>query len=299
METMIDEECIIDSDDEGALSARGVEYCCNYEPRDLNSKISHDLVNNRCYYSGGIFCDYFFHIANCHPLLGICCSHPAHPYGKPERFSVLLIISALTLFASAAVTTGMLHSGEPALTTAAPLNPAVITAAPTDPANESVEFFTNKGFWVLLFAVTLPVMILQVVLEKLAVLDMYFEGYLSMQYVGPMLGGCCRCIVSVVRCMKSCCFCCSLIIVIVTLLVTLAFVALTNTDEAGNEKIPLIEAIFLPLLPFAMSRLQSWLLWLPLDLLMPCCGFVHKWFTEGNRSAVREPYWNGDVGGYE
>jgi len=52
------------------------------------------------YWSGSFWKDYVFFVANWHPLFGILCSHPLHPWSKPDRFGSLLISSSLTLLPS-------------------------------------------------------------------------------------------------------------------------------------------------------------------------------------------------------
>lgn len=52
------------------------------------------------YWSGHFWKDYFFFVANWHPLFGILCSHPLHPWSKLDRLGSLLVACALTLLPS-------------------------------------------------------------------------------------------------------------------------------------------------------------------------------------------------------
>mmetsp|Transcript_20640 Transcript_20640/g.27850 ORF Transcript_20640/g.27850 Transcript_20640/m.27850 type:complete len:381 (-) Transcript_20640:363-1505(-) len=96
-----------------------------------------------CYVSGSPWKDYFFHVANAHPLLGIGLSHPAHPYSKVERACVLLVTLALTIVPSAVL-----------------------------------EFYLpfDLNFFAILCCVTIPVMIVQTFLEKITTYDVWVKG---------------------------------------------------------------------------------------------------------------------------
>jgi len=58
-----------------------------------------DLAN--CYYWTGSFMqDYFFFVANWHPVIGILLCHPDHPWTKRERLQMTVISLAITLIPS-------------------------------------------------------------------------------------------------------------------------------------------------------------------------------------------------------
>lgn len=62
----------------------------------------YELMKPKKYISKVGFCqDYWFFIANSHPLLGIFLCHPYHPWSKGERFIMLVVATALTLVPSA------------------------------------------------------------------------------------------------------------------------------------------------------------------------------------------------------
>lgn len=297
----LEDECIIDSEDEGADAVRDMDFCCNCRRYDYDSKLSHDLLNNRCYWSGAILCDYVFHVVNCHPLLGCYCSHPAHPYGKHERISVLVIVSALTLFASAAMTTtltqGVALTNE-AVVTSPPSAGVIVATAENDSEfwRYVQDFFSTKSWLILLFCVTIPVMILQFILEKLCVIDIYFMDYSHRMYIGS----CCQCIVQVIRAVKSCCLCCSCLLAAVVSSLSFLVLQYAANEEDGVQGVEVEpekpwQATLLPLMPLAISRMQSWVLWFPLDLFMPCCGFLHKWISESSRAVDVNEYDQVDI----
>lgn len=56
------------------------------------------------YYWSGSFCrDYFFFVANWHPLFGLFLSHPNHPWTKRERFTMLLVSFTIVMVPSAMI----------------------------------------------------------------------------------------------------------------------------------------------------------------------------------------------------
>lgn len=58
-------------------------------------QLQRDLANTY-YWSGSFGRDYVFFIRNWHPLIGIFCCHPLHPWMKRERLGMLLIAIAMT-----------------------------------------------------------------------------------------------------------------------------------------------------------------------------------------------------------
>jgi len=51
------------------------------------------------HWSGSFWRDYAFFVANWHPLVGILCSHPWHPWSKKERIGIFVFSVALTFYA--------------------------------------------------------------------------------------------------------------------------------------------------------------------------------------------------------
>merc|ERR1712032_219081 len=107
-------------------------------------------------------------------------------------------------------------------------------------------------------AVTLPVMILEVSLFWCAVLDIYCKDSSYMLCKGASAG---------MTCVEALCMCFSVVVSVFIVAISLLIVYWTG--------LPLWELI----IPFAYSRLQSWVLWFPLMFFMPCCGFLWKWTT--------------------
>lgn len=212
-------------------------------------------MNGRCYYTGHCCADYVFHVANRHPLISCCCVHTEHPYSRVERCTILAIISGLTFLSCAAgnfATKAVEHN--------------------VGGATESTEGFaafclTNIG---LLCFVTLPLIVLQMILEALVTLDFTFEeaGEKADERVGLGIGSACGLCASLVRCCKNCCLCYGLLLTAAC--VGLAEVACSQQGTSLAEIVP----------AFAASRLQSWLLWFPIDFFLPCCGFLALWQGE-------------------
>jgi len=64
------------------------------------NQLQYDLATSY-HFSGDFFRDYGFFVANWHPLFGICCSHPLHPWKKYERILALIVSLALTMLVPA------------------------------------------------------------------------------------------------------------------------------------------------------------------------------------------------------
>eukprot|EP00928_Gymnodinium_smaydae_P072955 TRINITY_DN56228_c0_g1_i1.p1 TRINITY_DN56228_c0_g1~~TRINITY_DN56228_c0_g1_i1.p1 ORF type:complete len:395 (-),score=75.38 TRINITY_DN56228_c0_g1_i1:60-1244(-) len=113
-----------------------------------------------------------------------------------------------------------------------------------------------------LFFVTIPVMLAQVVLEQFSVLDVYLR-----------VDADARC----ATCRNACAdwvlhFQRELFCFVVVGSVGLTFLALVVSG--GFSDMADIMTLFWT------SRFESWILWFPSDLLMPCCGFAWKWRRE-------------------
>lgn len=80
-----------------------------------DSKYIHTLkkeLANSYYWSGNPFRDYFFFVANWHPLLGLFISHPNHPWTKKARLVQLIISAEIVMVPSALI--GRHFEGDPA-----------------------------------------------------------------------------------------------------------------------------------------------------------------------------------------
>lgn len=92
------------------------------------------------HWSGKFWRDYFFFVANWHPLIGMFASHPAHPWTKAERVGTFLFSCSLTL-----------------------LPPAMMKFYQAQPL--------TVFFWI-----TLPVMICETAMYYIAVADIFCVG---------------------------------------------------------------------------------------------------------------------------
>lgn len=124
----------------------------------------------------------------------------------------------------------------------------------------------HKNFWTLAYTcimiflfITLPVMALSCILGLLAVLDYHVEKLQSptLQWMGKLI-----------RAIKGICFAgtlifCSLVVGVSILILKAHQVELWHATR-----------------PLVFSQLQCWVLWFLPDLLMPCCGFIHCWYSE-------------------
>ncbi|CAE8686292.1 unnamed protein product [Polarella glacialis] len=142
-------------------------------PCDVQDQLVKDLAGTY-YWSGDVSRDWAFFVANWHPLLGICLSHPSHPWQKTERLSSFVITSSLTLLPSAFL---------------------------VKLVNEDLEGGGHMTAMSIFVFVTLPVMLLEVVLYYVSIADMYCKG-----------NCCCDMIGRVGRCFKRCCFCASFLL---------------------------------------------------------------------------------------
>eukprot|EP00927_Polykrikos_kofoidii_P071351 TRINITY_DN6761_c1_g2_i1.p1 TRINITY_DN6761_c1_g2~~TRINITY_DN6761_c1_g2_i1.p1 ORF type:complete len:282 (-),score=34.68 TRINITY_DN6761_c1_g2_i1:33-878(-) len=229
--------------DTGADDNRSLETCCNFDwDKPFSKELCADLRNARCYWTGSPSHDYMLHVANWHPLVSVFACHPAHPYSKIERLVVLMLTCALSLLPAAALTQTMTKSGSRIASMSAPI--------------------------AVFFIITLPVMVIQVVMEKLAVADSCFRDETRARGIKD---NCCNCMRFIA--LSAHCACMIFTLIITAIVVACSFVVVRkNIQEA--------------LSPFLVSRAQSWLLWFPLDLFMPCLGFIHCWRAE--RKAVEE-----------
>lgn len=161
-------------------TARGADH----GGRHYIGRLQRDLASSY-YWSGNCCKDYMFFIANWHPLLGMCLSHPAHPWSKVERIGTFIFSCSLTLLPSAMFVYS-LGKGEEVQSTV-----------------DQAKLFC---------VVTLPVMIWEIALYWVAIGDIFCKGR------GPFCDFFSRCF----TCFKHCCMCWSLGFSFIVLAITAA-----------------------------------------------------------------------------
>jgi len=253
--------------DEGRLfeQLQGYLCCCTpcYEKDDVqySAPFQSDLLRGRAYWTGDFAADYGFHVANEHPLLSCFFSHPAHPYNKLERLAVLIIVTFLTFPPTFAILRWSKHvQGKQAR------EPGI-----AGEVQAMEQLFTRLGAQLeILLLVTVPSLIIQLILETLAILDFQLqEGTGLGRYLAckPLCECAARCVVLV---KQSC-------LVFSFGLAGLVFYISVSTL---GRRASMADAMG----PFLMSRAQSWTLWFVFDGLTPCCGFLARWCLEGKPS---------------
>jgi len=158
-----------------------VEFGCNCQSEGhrgttkLVGRLQRDLLNS--YYWSGNFCtDFLFFVCNWHPLLGLFCSHPAHPWTKKERLATTILSIALSM-----------------------LPAALLVAVASETDRTDVKLLTGG---VVFLAVTLPVIIWEIALYWIVVGDAFCKGRCD------MAGSC-------MAAFQRCCFCASLFCAVV------------------------------------------------------------------------------------
>merc|ERR1719410_1185876 len=81
---------------------KDMSFGISVSQREYDPQVVHDLMENRCYYTGSVMYDYAYHLANKHLFVGMLFCHPAHPFSKWERLFVAVTVSALVVFPVAA-----------------------------------------------------------------------------------------------------------------------------------------------------------------------------------------------------
>lgn len=247
------------------------EAKAHYKPADhmhVGSECCHDVENDRhtqylveqdlmgaVYWSGNCFKDYCFFLANWHPLLSMFMSHPKHPYSKFERMFTFFVGCALTMLPSALLVKGVTYTQTKAAETIYVVGTVATTAAPYEGGHVSTA--------VVLLFITLPVMIIEICLYQVAVVDAYCEDQDEKGH-HPI----CSCLKGCVHAIRGCCFCFSGCFAVT--IGSLSMLVLYLNDLPFRDITD----------PFMQSRIQSWILWLPLHLLLPCTGFLHRWCQE-------------------
>lgn len=208
-----------------------------HETSEQAARFAWDLANSY-YWSGNVVRDYLFFVAQWHPLLGICYSHPAHPWSKDQRLIMLLVTVAVTTLPSARLMRILDASG----------------------GDDETQIATHLE----IFAhITLPVMLGECALYRLAVLDLYCKG---------RRGPCCRVCGRLVQCMQRCCFLAALIFSGLMLFAS-SCLLLGSSLMGGNSLLGGLRLIM-------VSCIQSWITWFPIWLVLPYVGFLHYWHIE-------------------
>mmetsp|Transcript_147465 Transcript_147465/g.473741 ORF Transcript_147465/g.473741 Transcript_147465/m.473741 type:complete len:252 (+) Transcript_147465:71-826(+) len=209
---------------------------------------AYDLISKRCYWTGDWGRDYTYHVANWHPLLSICFCDRCNPYHGLERLAVFVIVCTLSILPAAAMTQACF-------------------AIKLDQRCHVGDKLATLVF------VTLPVMILQYVIEYM----IYLRAVLKYKKtIAPgRLGGCCGCLENCMNCASGCFLCASFYVVGIVLLLAGWVVAVGGAAR--------LQELVKPLL---VSRVECWLLWFITDLYMPCIGFVAKWRAEAKDLAT-------------
>mmetsp|Transcript_67735 Transcript_67735/g.218859 ORF Transcript_67735/g.218859 Transcript_67735/m.218859 type:complete len:282 (-) Transcript_67735:73-918(-) len=214
--------------------AAAVEFGCNCgDEKDRGSteevgRLQRDLAGTY-YWSGGVCTDFWFFVANWHPLVGIFLSHPAHPWSKTERIASTIFSVGFSLLPS-----------------------ALLVAVSSQSDRDDVKLLGGAMVFV---CVTLPVMIWEIALYWIAIADMFCKGR-------------CDCILPCITAFQKCCLCGS-----VAIALFFAILAMIIVHFAGAD----IYKVFYPVIS---SRVQSWLVWFPIWILLPYLGFAHCWYLE-------------------
>lgn len=88
--------------DRKCAALKDMSFGVSLVDRKYSPQVVHDLMENRCYYTGSVMYDYAYHLANKHLFVGMLFCHPAHPFSKWERLFVAVTVSALVVFPVAA-----------------------------------------------------------------------------------------------------------------------------------------------------------------------------------------------------
>lgn len=259
--------------DNFVFAAQYMEYGCCHCAQDEQEQVpvvQQALLSRRPVWSGVFLNDYFFHVTNNHPLVSIFCCSPMHPYSKMERFSMLLIVSMATISWTAMLLKGW---------------------AWTNDQIQDVDF-NQCGLCVgmlVLINVTIPMMLFEMVCHQFAVLDVYFKD--DERKAHGCLGGCLghigNCFAKCCEGMETVCFgCCAFLTAIPAAIV---LYIMCSTGQYGVTKATLYA--------FGLSRLQAWVFWFPVDLILPYFGFISKHRSFKKKVEARnEKYWEAQEG---
>jgi len=177
--------------------ASHMEFGCIHRgvPGDNVSKgqLRRDLGTT--YYWSGSFCrDYIFFVANWHPLFGMWCSHPVHPWSKRHRFATFVFSCAITMLPASVI----VYMGE------------------TSDGGVAAQIVSKA---VILLWITLPVMIWETMLYFINTADMHFEdrGYRA-----------CNFLVYGLRCVRELWTCIALAAALVVATISLVIIAVSG-----------------------------------------------------------------------
>mmetsp|Transcript_3631 Transcript_3631/g.9935 ORF Transcript_3631/g.9935 Transcript_3631/m.9935 type:complete len:269 (-) Transcript_3631:97-903(-) len=89
-------------EEEGGKAGQIRYGCGDGVPKDAPyfNRLKSDLANSY-YWSGNFVTDYFFFVANWHPVIGMLFCHPNHPWSKAVRTEMFIISLSITLVPSA------------------------------------------------------------------------------------------------------------------------------------------------------------------------------------------------------
>mmetsp|Transcript_66400 Transcript_66400/g.187078 ORF Transcript_66400/g.187078 Transcript_66400/m.187078 type:complete len:318 (+) Transcript_66400:71-1024(+) len=142
-----------------------IVYGCDYDDErstegvPYKHRLQYDLATSY-YWSGNFFKDFVFFVANWHPLFGIICSHPLHPWAKSERALSFMVSCALTLLPSAMLVSEM---------------------------QEKQHYTWVETHLAILGFVTLPVMVIEVFLYLFAMAPVYCRGNCLLRPVAALI----------------------------------------------------------------------------------------------------------------
>eukprot|EP00928_Gymnodinium_smaydae_P051962 TRINITY_DN3566_c0_g1_i2.p1 TRINITY_DN3566_c0_g1~~TRINITY_DN3566_c0_g1_i2.p1 ORF type:complete len:348 (+),score=50.37 TRINITY_DN3566_c0_g1_i2:331-1374(+) len=125
----------------------------------------------------------------------------------------------------------------------------------------------------ILFYITLPVLILQYVIEY----AIYFRAVAGYHALTTRRLGCCC------RVLSLCMSCCKACFLWVSIYFAVLFMACAGSiAEEGH-----IVLVQKALTPLAISRVEFWFVWFATDLFLPCIGFVAWWRKEKRQEEIR------------
>lgn len=206
-------------------------------------RLKWDLANSY-YWSGHFVKDYFFFVMQWHPLLGLFMCHPNHPWGKPERFYMLMISAGITFIPSCVIAKAVAASEEYLV---GDTSDAEQLAAVSEAGKKGSEMLLTILF------VTLPDTILGVLLYQLAISETRCTY--------------CPFCIPFGKCLMKY----TLIFAVVIVAINLAIGYAVLSGE------PPVDALMV----MAKGKVVSYLTWFPIWLILPCqLGYLSLWRSE-------------------
>lgn len=209
---------------------------------NVSPQLEWDLASSYNW-SGDMWKDYWYFVANWHPLFGICFAHPAHPWKREQRLVTLVMTIAMTALLPA-LRAWLLHH--------------TATSGDKEPSPEELHgpvILWLVSQWKIFTHVTIPVMLWQAALYRLSILDLYCKDRRD---------PCCQFLAVLVQTIRRWCF-----------LISLVFAGMMMMTSFF-----MVLGRFLFVRPIATSLVQSWIAWFPIWLFLPYVGFVHSWRSE-------------------